>query len=581
MALSGRINGKVGQNSSYFSFYIDWAVTNTQADRIANNRSVIRARVYLATNNTARKFDTVSVRDHWVEIDGVRDNYSMRANFNPWPSNPRLVREFTRTVNHNSDGTKSLNIGARYDAYVTTWGAGVCTASATVTLDTIPRTSTPTLSPASQTIGSSLTINFNRASSSFTHTATYSLGSASGTIVSQSTAASVSWTLPASLAAQLTSASRSGTITVTTYSGTTNLGSKTVSFTAKLPAMGNATLDMSSQNLGSAITVNTPRTVANYTHTITYNLGSASGTIASKYSGSSQAWTLPTSLGSQMPTSSSRTGTITVTAYNGDYVVGTKTLNLTFVVPNNSTFNPAATGLTTAINGNGFDKTTIQGYVQGISRVDVSFTGTARGGATVASRTIKIDGANYSGTSATSAILSKSGTITITATVTDSRGRSASTSTTISVLAYAPPKITAFSAARGVNTTQANITRAGTWSNLSSKNVLTVRIRQRPFGGDWVDLVNTTMTSGALTGSILATGLSDSASYDFEFTLTDSFGRTATATASIGTAKVALSIAEDIGIGAGKVHERGGVDAAGGIYNDGYEVVYFTDWEDW
>jgi hypothetical protein len=89
------------------------------------------------------------------------------------------------------------------------------------------------------------------------------------------------------------------------------------------------------------------------------------------------------------------------------------------------------------------------------------------------------------------------------------------------------------------------------------------------------------MTSGALTGSILATGLSDSASYDFEFTLTDSFGRTATATASIGTAKVALSIAEDIGIGAGKVHERGGVDAAGGIYNDGYEVVYFTDWEDW
>ena len=68
-----------------------------------------------------------------------------------------------------------------------------------------------------------------------------------------------------------------------------------------------------------------------------------------------------------MPTSSSRAGTITVTAYHGDYKVGSKTISLTFVVPDNSTFNPTATGLTTSIYGSGFDATTVQGYVK-ISR---------------------------------------------------------------------------------------------------------------------------------------------------------------------------------------------------------------------
>jgi hypothetical protein len=340
--------------------------------------------------------------------------------------------------------------------------------------------------------------------------------------------------------------------------------------------MGDATLNTSSQNLGGSVTVTTPRTIANYTHTITYTLGSENGTIATKSTSGSHTWTLPTSLGSQMPTSDSRVGTITVTAYHGDYKVGSKAISLTFVVPSNSTFNPTATGLTASIYGSGFDATTVQGYVQGISRVEVSFTGTAKGGATVASRTIKIGTDTYSGSSATSSVLNTSGTVSIVATVTDSRGRSASTSTSINVLAYSPPNITTFSVSRISGTNQASISRAGTWSNLNGKNILTVRIRQRPSGGSWTYVVDTTMSSGTLSGSITASGLSDSSSYEFDFTLTDSFGRTTTAVDSIGTAKVALSIAEDKGIGVGKIWERGALDVGGDIYCEGLYVGGFS-----
>ena len=135
--LSGRINGTVSLNSAYFSFYIDWAVTNTQANRVATNRSTVRARVYLQTTSTSRQFDTVAIRDHWVKIDGNEDAWSARINCNPWPSNPYLLREFSQSVEHDANGNKSLNISAYVNALASSFGPSDCNASATVVLDQI------------------------------------------------------------------------------------------------------------------------------------------------------------------------------------------------------------------------------------------------------------------------------------------------------------------------------------------------------------------------------------------------------------------------------------------------------------
>jgi len=75
-----------------------------------------------------------------------------------------------------------------------------------------------------------------RASSSFDHTLTYKFGSATGTIGSD-LGTSKAWTVPLSLASQIPNGT-SGTCTITckTYNGSTLIGTKTVSFTAKVPS---------------------------------------------------------------------------------------------------------------------------------------------------------------------------------------------------------------------------------------------------------------------------------------------------------------------------------------------------------
>ena len=103
-------------------------------------------------------------------------------------------------------------------------------------IPTIPRATTPTLSASSVAMGSAVTINLPRASSSFTHNVTYRFGNATGTINSAATT-SCSWTPPVSLAAQIPkSTSGTGTITVQTKNGSTVIGTKSINITLTVPA---------------------------------------------------------------------------------------------------------------------------------------------------------------------------------------------------------------------------------------------------------------------------------------------------------------------------------------------------------
>lgn len=139
-----------------------------------------------------------------------------------------------KAISHNADGTKSIVIAFSFDGKLSSYYP-VGSISKTVTLPTIPRASTPTLSASSIAMGSSLTITTNRASTSFTHTLTYSFGSASGTIAS-SVGASTTWTPPIDLANQIPSAtSGKCTITCKTYNGSTLIGTKTVTVELKVP----------------------------------------------------------------------------------------------------------------------------------------------------------------------------------------------------------------------------------------------------------------------------------------------------------------------------------------------------------
>ena len=93
----------------------------------------------------------------------------------------------------------------------------------------------PSLSASTVEMGKSVTINTPAVNSAYRHTLRYAFGSASGTIAT-GIASSVSWTPPVSLANQIPSATAgSGTIYCDTYSGSTLLGTKSVSITLTVP----------------------------------------------------------------------------------------------------------------------------------------------------------------------------------------------------------------------------------------------------------------------------------------------------------------------------------------------------------
>ena len=94
----------------------------------------------------------------------------------------------------------------------------------------------PTLSEATVEMGKSVTISTPAVNSAYRHTLRYAFGKATGTIA-EDIASSKSWTPPVSLASQIPDAvSGIGTIYCDTYSGSTLLGTKSVSITLTIPS---------------------------------------------------------------------------------------------------------------------------------------------------------------------------------------------------------------------------------------------------------------------------------------------------------------------------------------------------------
>lgn len=224
MASSGSFSGSIV--SGHYKLRVDWS----QAKNVSANTSTITCKMYLVNDWSL----SIGSRSNICTINGTAVAYSSSAIST---TGTHSLGTASSTVSHNSDGTKSITIKAVFNIRATISGTYYesITASATVTLDSIPRASS--VSAASVNLGAASTITISRASSSFTHTLTYKFGSASGTIVTKTTATSVSWTPPLSLSSQIPNATTGTcTITCTTYSGTTSIGSKTCMHTLTVPA---------------------------------------------------------------------------------------------------------------------------------------------------------------------------------------------------------------------------------------------------------------------------------------------------------------------------------------------------------
>lgn len=177
---------------------------------------------------------------------------------------------------------------------------------------------------SSMTMGSSYTITITHRTSGNKNTLTYSFGGATGTILSNSTATSVSFTPPTSLGAKIPSAS-SGTIsfTLTTYNSSgASLGSTSYSSKLSVPSYS-----LSAPTVSAA--KNTYTSVGAYVANKTKTRFTLSGLPSGSY-GATVTGTYVINLGSTQQTSGSKTGT---SASNVDYTASAAgTLTLTYTV---------------------------------------------------------------------------------------------------------------------------------------------------------------------------------------------------------------------------------------------------------
>lgn len=224
MASSGSFSGSI--RDGHYKLRVDWS----QSKNVSANTSTVTCKLYLVNDWSLN----ISGRsDNKCTIDGTALTYASPA---VSTTGTHLLGTVSRTVSHASDGSKSLAISAVFYIRATLSGTyyDSISASANITLDSIPRASS--VSAANMTMGTAGKVNISRASSSFTHTLTYSFGNTSGTIATKTTVTSVSWTPPISLASQIPNAtSGTCTITCTTYNGNTNIGSKTCTFSLTVP----------------------------------------------------------------------------------------------------------------------------------------------------------------------------------------------------------------------------------------------------------------------------------------------------------------------------------------------------------
>lgn len=200
------------------------------SQNIAGNSSQVR--VMLALLNTTTTFSEYSC-SAYVDLNGQRLNWSGSLSMLSYNQTIMLIDQ-TITVGHNADGTKSFGLMASFSGSGG-WSPGTLSIGGnTFTLTTIPRSSS--VSVGAGVIGSAVTININRQSSSFKHTVRYAWGNKSGTIASNIDT-STTWTIPLDFANDIpNSTSWVGTIYVDTYSGSTKTGTQSTTLTASVPS---------------------------------------------------------------------------------------------------------------------------------------------------------------------------------------------------------------------------------------------------------------------------------------------------------------------------------------------------------
>ena len=339
--------------------------------------------------------------------------------------------------------------------------------------------------------------------------------------------------------------------------------------TAMLDTIPRATTPTTSGtlNVGSTVTINTPRASNAFTHTLQYSLNNSSWTNIATGVATSTTWKVPDALATATPKATSGIVYIRCITYNGSTNLGNKTITRSFYITS-SYAKPNAAYSWSQSNSAG-----IAQYIRGVSTVKLTATGSPKLGASIAKYVFKYNGVEKTVTttattaSVTFTLPTNANPLTYGVTVFDSRGYSAFIGTAnITTVAYTAPVLTSVDIERGnydgatfTENSKGNnlrIVAKGSITSLSNANAKNYKVEYRLSNStSYTTLINTKAASAYAVAVTEYTDaiFSENASYVLRFTLSDSFG-TVSQIVDVPSQKVLLNFSAN-----GKAMAIGGI----------------------
>lgn len=227
---SGRISSTFyNAGGAEYQFILDWSSSSSPS---SNSSTVyVDASVYCPY-----KLNIKSRTDNSITIDGETFVFSSPAIAIGDGGGTAHLTSVSKTVYHNSDGSKSINISGSFNVKASFEGnyVGTASASGTATLDNIAKTSYVSCS-TSAIVGQSASIVISASSTGLRHTIRYSFCGRSGTIADKTSSTNIQWTIPESFATYLgDSTYDTCTIYCDTYSGSAKIGTDSDNMTIRV-----------------------------------------------------------------------------------------------------------------------------------------------------------------------------------------------------------------------------------------------------------------------------------------------------------------------------------------------------------
>lgn len=540
---TGRINSTSG--SRYMYAYCSQTTNGSSA-----NNSTINWTIYTADGGSTC-YDTGPT---YLWIGGVQRYYKARTSWSSFAF-PAAAGSTSGsyTLAHNNDGSVAAQeVTLKSAIYTGEWNS--TTVSGTWTLDKIARyfSSTPAISLASRT-ETSITLNWSTSetcssiswSGGGSNVSTTGVPGTSGTVTFTGLTANTTYNIYGTFKRSdsgLTSNSGTGSYTTHNYPHVTSVG------TASLTIGGSQTLSLYNP-MGRTVTIKMYKSDG----TLLYTSGTTTGT---SISFTPTATTLYDSIKTAQSANcyysaicSSPSSTINTSTSYTYKITGNETP--TFAASNISTYD--ATSTITAITG----QTAAGGWlVQGLSELKITIptAATAKNSASISKYEVTFAGTtktvSVGTTGATWGVFNGSGEQTISIKVTDSRGLSTTVTKAVTYVAYRAPSIS-LTAGRANNYGETvNISATYTGSDVSGKNGVKVQWSGAGKSGYLTGSASAYDAAETGTKSTTATGVNNETAYTFTATITDKFGKTATASINVPVGQPTMFVdVEQAGVG--------------------------------